>query len=376
MTGVDRVELAYLRTFLETSEPVFGLARTSFGYVLLDRTGLIEIERQVSDNAVFPEPDFLSRLPRGMTKMQRQAQTSVRRLSIDRAVPSRLSNLLKNNLPKGTSYINVGHSNLSVRVLNNLKQALDARVSVMIHDVIPLDFPQFQRQGTVQTFLQKLMRVQKYADLVIYNSADTQKCAEAHLMKWGKVPDSIVSHLGTEMADSKPSYKPKTPPYFVCVGTIEPRKNHSFLLDIWHELGDDAPDLHICGARGWNNKAVFDRLDNLSENSAIIERPDLSDVELKSLIGESRGLLFPSLAEGFGLPAVEAAALGVPILCNDLKVFREILSDIPVYASVSDSYLWIKRVKELAVSDSRVQAKRIYYPASWSDHFKIVLSLI
>ena len=57
------------------------------------------------------------------------------------------------------------------------------------------------------------------------------------------------------------------------------------------------------------------------------------------------GFLFPSHAEGFGLPPVEAAALGVPILSNDLPVIREILGDIPVYASVSDRYLWFKRAK-------------------------------
>ena len=376
LTGVDRVELAYLREFLKMPDQIFGLARTSFGYVLLDRSGLEEIEIQVSGGAPFPEMDILSRVPRGMTKVQRQAQTSVRRLSVARAIPQKLHQLLADNLPKFTSYINVGHSNLSSRVMINLKQTLDARISVMIHDVIPLDFPHYQRAGTVQTFLEKVKRVQKYADLVIYNSVDTQKCAEVHFGKWGKIPSSIVSHLGTDVIEANALPAHQIAPYFVCVGTIEPRKNHEFLLDIWQELGEGAPTLHICGSRGWNNKSVFDRLDNLPENSSIIEQSNLTDLELQSLITKSRGLLFPSFAEGFGLPAVEAAALGVPILCNDLGVFREILCDIPVYASVSDRYLWIKRIKELATDEPIVRSTKAYIPTSWSDHFNIVLSLI
>ena len=70
----------------------------------------------------------------------------------------------------------VGHSNLTARVLQGVKTALGAQISVMIHDVIPLDFPQLQRSGTVEIFRKKLQLVRKYADLVIYNSADTQRC--------------------------------------------------------------------------------------------------------------------------------------------------------------------------------------------------------
>lgn len=135
------------------------------------------------------------------------------------------------------------------------------------------------------------------------------------------------------------------------VSTIEPRKNHTLLLDIWENLGPDAPELHICGGRGWNNKEVFDRLASLPTGSQVFERNELNDSSLAAHVQASQGLLFPSHAEGFGLPLVEAAALGVPILCNDLEVLRETLGDIPVYAKVSDSYLWDKIVKELALAD-------------------------
>ena len=376
LTGVDRVEMAYLSGFLSQPEPVFGLVRTSFGYVLLDQTGLVQIKRQLCGEESFGKLDILSWLPRGLTTTQRQALASVRKLSIGRATPWQLTKLLADHLPQKTSYVNVGHSNLTERVFRGLKISLGAQISIMIHDVIPLDFPEFQRPGTVDVFRGKLRRVQEYADLVIYNSADTQRRSENYFTKWGDLPKSIVSHLGTETPVPDPSFALPTRPYFVTVSTIEPRKNHALLLDIWENLGLDAPELHICGGRGWNNKAVFDRLDSLPEGSKVSERNELNDSSLAALVQGSQGLLFPSHAEGFGLPLVEAAALGVPILCNDLEVLRETLGDIPVYAKVSDSYLWDKIVKELALADPKVRKQGSYTPTNWTDHFKIVLSLI
>jgi glycosyltransferase involved in cell wall biosynthesis len=102
----------------------------------------------------------------------------------------------------------------------------------------------------------------------------------------------------------------------------------------------------------------------------------LDDFSLAALVQGAQGLLFPSFAEGFGLPPVEAAALGVPILCNDLEVLREILGDIPVYVKVSDRYLWNKTVKELAIADPKTRKQERYIPTSWNHHFKVVLSLV
>jgi glycosyltransferase involved in cell wall biosynthesis len=376
LTGVDRVEMAYLNAFLGQPAPAFGLVRTSFGYLLLDHAGLDHIKGCLTGEKSFGKIDILSRLPRGLNSVQRQALSEVRRHSIARARPQKLGGLLPDHLPQNTSYVNVGHSNLTKRVMTTLRDALGAKISVMIHDVIPLDFPEYQRPGTVEKFREKLNLVQKYTDLVIYNSADTQHRSENHMAQWGSYPSGIVSHLGTEVPTPDPEFQLPNRPYFVSVGTIEPRKNHALLLDIWEQLGELAPELHICGGRGWNNEAVFRRLDSLSNSESVFERTGLDDSELAALVQGARGLLFPSFAEGFGLPPVEAAALGVPILCNDLEVLREILGDIPVYAGVSDSYLWVEIVKKLAKADPKLRNPGPYTPTSWDDHFKIVLNLI
>ena len=135
--------MAYLSEFLERSVPIFGLVRTSFGYVLLDRAGLCEIKSKLCGTVLFAGIDALSRLPRGLTKTQRQALTEVRKWSIARSTPRKFERMLAENLPPKTSYINVGHSNITDRVFAGIKDALHGQISVMIHDVIPLDFPEF-----------------------------------------------------------------------------------------------------------------------------------------------------------------------------------------------------------------------------------------
>ena len=152
------------------------------------------------------------------------------------------------------------------------------------------------------------------ADVILCNSRATE--ADVLRLAAPRRPRTVVAHLGVSVpeAGTPPQGAWSGAPYFVTLGTIEPRKNHALLLDIWDRFaaeGRDAPHLLLCGARGWNNAAVFARLD--AGNPLVQERPGLSDGEIAALLVHSRGLLFPSLAEGYGLPPIEAAALGLPI---------------------------------------------------------------
>ena len=72
---------------------------------------------------------------------------------------------------------------------------------------------------------------------------------------------------------------------------------------------------------------------------------------------------------------IEAAALGVPVIANDLPVFREVLGNIPIYANVTDRYLWKKNI-EAAIKEAPAQAPDArFVPPDWDAHFKTVLRL-
>lgn len=376
MTGVDRVEFAYLEHLLADIAPLFGLVRTSLGYVLLDQSGCTEMHHRIQNND-WGKPGVLARLAQRNDPRRAGAEATLRRICIDRCMPHRLPRMLKRHFPDGTSYVNTGHSNFTERVAAALRSLPETRISILVHDTIPIDFPQFQRPGTPEGFAAFLQRVGAHADLVICNSDQTRRDLLRHLAP--KSPQTVVAHLGVPQPQPGPAPKGawSGKPYFVTLGTIEPRKNHAFLLDLW----SDIPDAHllICGSRGWNNEAVFDRLD--TKPPRIHELPGLSDAEVFGLLQNAAGLLFPSLAEGYGLPPIEAAALGVPVLCNDLEICREVLGDIPIYAPVSDGYLWSTQINRLVNEQREGRGRKNAHPAGikapdWYAHFKSVLTLI
>lgn len=377
-TGVDRVERAYLAHMRADDVPLFGLVRTALGYVLLNDAGLTAFQAMLEGRAPWGAVDVMSRLPRGRTRAQQRSESAARRLACARATRGRLGKMLMRHVPEGFAYYNVGHSNLTDRVLGTVK-AVQGDVHVLVHDVIPLEHPEFQRPGSVAPFRAKMQRVAQRADRVIYNSADTQRRAEAQMRAWGPVPPGIVAHLGTIMpvpnAGELPAGVPPQHPYFVSVGTLEPRKNHAFLLDLWEEMGPDAPPLFLCGSRGWANEAVFARLDALPPDHPIKELPGLSDPALAALVQGAVGTLFPSHAEGFGLPPMEALHLGARVLCNDLTVFGESLGNKAVYADVSDRYLWISTIQKWSQNPPERGTGETFVGPTWADHFKIVLTL-
>jgi glycosyltransferase involved in cell wall biosynthesis len=89
-----------------------------------------------------------------------------------------------------------------------------------------------------------------------------------------------------------------------------------------------------CGKKGWLVDELMDRIHGhreLGHRLHLHENP--SDGEITDLYDGAAGLLFVSLGEGFGLPLVEAANHGIPILCSDLPVFREICGDYATYIS-------------------------------------------
>lgn len=386
MTGVDRVERAYLDAVLADDVPAFGLIRTPIGFLLLDETGLRALAEKFDGTRPWGEARRQMSIFHSIDARHHRALSDARKLAIARSIRRGLGRMLKRHLPKGSAYINVGHTNLTDYVTRGVKALAGATISVMVHDTIPLDWPDFQREGSPERFKLFLSKVAQRADLVIYNSAATQADAERHMAQLGRVPRGMVAHLGVELPRADPSglpkYFPPEEPYFVCVSTLEPRKNHLLLVDVWEQIEkqtppQDMPHLIICGTRGWKNDELFFRLDGSRLKGRFIhELSGLDDGAMAALVEGAAGAAFPSFAEGYGLPVFEALARGTPVICADLPVYREVARDIPVYASLNDSYLWIRRVMSLAESKRAGRKAMIeaFDAPSWDAHFNLVLS--
>jgi len=375
-TGVDRVEAAYCAHLLTGHDPLFALVRTGMGFVLLDRAGVQGLWDRLRGATPWGAPDLLSRLFLKATDAKRAAESDLRRLCIARSGRGSLRTMLRRHLPRETIWLNVGHSNLQRHIFESF-HAFGGTATVLIHDMIPLDFPQYQRPGTVDDFRARMRRVGDLADLVIYNSQQSRKDAERYFTDWGRVPDGVVALLGVDVPTPTTVPIRLNAPYFVTLGTIEPRKNHALLLTVWQLLAetmDQVPELVIIGARGWNNEAVFAQLD--TKPAHIHELNGLDDGETAALVQGARALLFPSFAEGFGLPPAEALALGTDVVANALPVYCEALGNNAIYADVLDMYSWAKIINSLAFT--REAEQKAHTPVTlptWADHFNLVLKV-
>jgi glycosyltransferase involved in cell wall biosynthesis len=370
LTGIDRVERAMLHGLLARDVDLHGLCRTAGGFAFLPRTGLAGLVRRLEGAEEWGRPDALGRLSLRLSAARRAAEADVRRLACGQARGAGLGPLLLARLPSGTAYLNMGHSNLAALVFDAVRAIPAARAAVMIHDVIPLRLPSTQRPGASARFGDKLAAVARQADVVFCPSAAEGAHVAAALADRGRTPPVVVTPLGIDTPVPDPHAILPPAPYFVAVGTMEPRKNLGLLLDLWDHLAvvvppGELPGLHLIGRRGWEDARFFRRLDDMTARRRQVRvHEDLPDPARAALVAGARALLFPSLAEGYGLPPLEALALGVTPVCAPLPVYRETLGDAAVYADPHDMYQWAGVVGGMMTSE-HPKAAGVGAPPSW-----------
>ena len=376
-TGIDRVERAWLDRLAADPVPLWALVRTGAGFCLLDRAGALALA-----GAGRPAPDLLSRLTRREARAA-AADTAVRTLAAARAPVPLLARMLQRRLPAGTVYLNLGHNNLTPRVLAAARAIPGGRAAVFVHDMIPLDHPEFARPDRAAVFARRMRATAAGADRVIVNSAHTADRVAHWFGPWGRVPPILTAPLGVTPAAPDPAALPPgfdlTAPFFLVLGTIEPRKNHALLLDVWDRLPEPRPRLVVAGSRGWAAPALLARLDAAVAAGAVVVLPGLSDGAVAALMAAARALLFPSRAEGFGLPLAEAMAAGTPAICAPVPVFREIAGDYPVYLDPDAPYLWYQEIVRRAAPSARrtaTDAPAALPVPTWAAHFKAALSVV
>ncbi|QBY02039.1 glycosyltransferase family 1 protein [Rhodophyticola sp. CCM32] len=381
LTGIDRVEYAYLTWCLHHHPTAIYLCRTTRGYLMLGISGATVLVDLLDGRLPLGRADMISRLYGKSGKPRHRAEAMLRPHALARSLRGRLARMLVSELPGRSVYLNVGHSNLSVRTLAAIARQPQMKLAVLVHDVIPLERPDVVVCGQPEAFGAMMARVCDQADLIIANSQDTVAALTRHATGWGRMPDTIVAHLG--LPDPVAVHPPPpgvdlSHPYFVALGTIEPRKNHALLLDIWEALlqelpEDRMPHLHIIGQPGWCNAALIKRLvTHPQRGQSLFDHGALPDTQVRGLLKGAHGLLFPSLIEGFGLPPLEALREGCIPFCSDLPVMREVLGDSAVYLDPQDAYSWIETIKQRIAGDLVVPDTSKARLPDWQAHFTTV----
>lgn len=223
----------------------------------------------------------------------------------------------------------------------------DVKIVSVIYDLIPLTHPQFCDDGLVRVFDQWFSWISKTANgfIAISQTIEQQVQAEVRL-RLG--PQAAANrwfeyfHLGSDLDQANPNIVVrrevrkmcKQAAVYLMVSTIEPRKNHAYLLDAFDILWQEGSDATLCfvGKIGWKTEALIERISQHPQwQKKLFMFNDLSDRELEHCYQQSRSLVFPSHVEGFGLPLVEAMQRGLPVMASDIPVFREIGGESMVY---------------------------------------------
>jgi glycosyltransferase involved in cell wall biosynthesis len=394
--GIDRVELAYAwHFFTHWPGECVAVVPTLTGIRYLDRSramrGLRAIEEIWREN-ILPEQDtsyhrtksFLltngavtgfGSMPGGKP-LWRQARDFIRFLG---AIGFGFGKSA-GSLPQGAIYLNVGQLLFVRPLMSWLVRRPDILSVFMIHDLIPLEYPDHHISLGTRLHRNIVQNTAEFADALIVPSQLVHASLKRALLplRPAYIPMHVellpVSPAFLQPAETDPELSQAN--YFITVGAIEAHKNHVLLLEVWKELialqGDRAPKLVIAGFRSVTSKPVFDFITrNPALRSKVMISSGLSTPALRRLIMSARALLMPSIAEGFGLPIIEALAQGTPVLASDISAMREAGNGGKVtYLPAADHAQWRMAIEGFKANGQPLQAEAsLYIPKQWSDYF-------
>jgi len=143
-------------------------------------------------------------------------------------------------------------------------------------------------------------------------------------------------------------------PYFLFVGTLEPRKNLVRTLEAFSESGIDNHHLLLVGSRGWKDDDIFRAISSLSLQGRVHVLSSVPNSDIAGLYGGASALVFASLYEGFGLPVVEAMSCGCPVITSNNSSLPEVAGDAALYVDPLN-------VDDIAKAMKSILEKRSYF---------------
>jgi len=399
-TGIDRIELAHARHWR-------GLTERDVTFVMRNAWGQLAALPDELARALLDDADRL--IAGGMSESQfrlRARSAAIMYMQFWGFGRRRLLQRLKAR--PDSVLLTVSYPTILLQNELSYLRTLGCRFVAHIDDLIPILYPQYAPDGEQKIHRRKIASLARFGDAGLVNSCGVLDDLETYAAEAGlSMPPLRVVYPGLDLPPprSHPSTAPdvhtSTEPYFLMLGTLDPRKNYLLMLQLWQQMAafKDAPRLVIVGrdpSAQPLSARVLERVvgrKQIQPHLAILalERVDfrgrveyrgrLNDHETAALLKGARALLFPSLAEGFGIPLSEALAAGVPAIVSDIAAFREQGGDVPEYLDPLDGPGWRSAILQYAKTDSPQRAAQLermkrWRPYTWQAHFETVQSVL
>lgn len=262
----------------------------------------------------------------------------------------------------------------------------------MVYDLIPQTKPQWV--ATQGVYVRWLRHVVTSSDLVLAISEFTRQELMAYCRQNGLAPprsvvvrlgDVIRTGAGSHLPPPLPRFVPRRP-FFLCVSTLDARKNHRCLYEAWAvlaaERGDACPEL-LC--TGMHHAGVTDLVHEIRHDPVVNRHLHLldgiPDAELDWYYHHCVATIYPSKHEGWGLPVAESLARGKPCLASSASSIPEIDPRLPEFFAPHDTARLVSFVRRAVdepawIADREAAIRREFRPTTWSDTATAVMAAV
>lgn len=222
-------------------------------------------------------------------------------------------------------------------------RAIGVKVVTVLYDILPLQFPEFWSElphftSLFENWVNSLFKFDTVICISKSVADEIEDYGRKNIKNYNRVAINHF-HLGSDflqtencasLLSNSPNFTFTSDDYFLSVGTVEPRKNYALILDAFEILWASGSNLTyvIVGKEGWNISDLVTRIKMHPEfNKRLFLINDANDENLAFIYKNAKCVIAGSVAEGFGLPLIEAANHAIPIIANNIDVFREVAKE-------------------------------------------------
>jgi glycosyltransferase involved in cell wall biosynthesis len=232
---------------------------------------------------------------------------------------------------------------------------------VTIHDLAFLRHPDTIESGNYDYLSRRIHRTVEWADAILTVSEFTASEVQELLHVPRSRIHAVWSGLDPAMQRPAPAIVQALcerlrldRPYLLLVGTLEPRKNIPFLVEVFERIAGFDGDLVLAGRRGWKYEPILARLQQSPRGERIRLLEDIGEHDLAALYAGAELLVLPSLYEGFGFPPLEAMACGTPAVVSDGGSLPEVCGDAALVIRGFDADQWAHEIAGLLGDAARL----------------------
>lgn len=235
-----------------------------------------------------------------------------------------------------------------------------------IHDMFFFDNPEWHERAKVPVFRRAIRAAVKKADALVAVSNYTERSVRR---RFGAV-DITTIPLGVDHDRFNMTAAPDElgklaghgvhPPFVAFVGTIEPRKNVPALLRAFDRIAADVPDLSlvVAGRTGWKGEEFDATLASMRHRDRVVRPGWVQDDVLPALLRNAKAVAYPSFAEGFGLPVLEALACGAALVTSKDSAMSEVVDGAALLADPHDDSDLEAQLRRLLEGDREILEMR------------------